>query len=545
MQESNCEAYRSNEPRDTRSYDEKPQARFHQDGNSGEEYTQEKTPRKRRLTSCRSACALTLIVFALLSLFSCTGTRSLAKRVPGAGWEMYATPEEAGWASEKLAVARELYEKCGSDAFMAVYDGAVVVAWGDVSRRFMCHSVRKSYLSALIGIFVAEGKITLDKTLAELGIDDEPPLTDEEKQARVIDLLRSRSGVFHAAAYETPAMKEKRPKRGSKRPDEIWYYNNWDFNALSTIFSEETGASIFDEFEKRIAHPLQMEDFRLMDTYYHLEKQHSIHPAYPFRMSARDMARFGLLYLRNGKWKNRDVIPEEWVEASRYPYTRVTDWEGWGYGYMWWVDVGETDRKLGMYAAMGYGGHMIAVLPQENMVFVNRANTYLGKSTARSDLLQLIDKVLDAKVSPPKARPRLIPLSARPGRTTPPPRIGVAGLDTAATTGKVGLRLENYEEEFKFDNEEISVRTIPYVIGDMIGESVRIQPDTDAPHLLMTDNLGQKFMLIPRSPTEFVVQDMEIPVFFDMDAAMRPVRIRLDATPAWRISGERVSGSNP
>jgi CubicO group peptidase (beta-lactamase class C family) len=459
-------------------------------------------------------------------LAACAGHKSDESPFPGATWEMYAIPEEAGWSSDKLSAAKAFYDEASSDAFLVVFDGAVLVAWGDISRRYMCHSVRKSYLSALFGIHVDEGTIDLDKTLSELNIDDEPPLMEEEKQARIIHLLQSRSGVFHAAAYETPKMKERRPARGSKKPGEFWYYNNWDFNALCTIFEKEAKVGVFEEFKRRIAEPLQMEDFRLMDAYYHLEGQHSIHPAYPFRMSARDMARFGLLFLREGKWKNLEIIPEEWVEESRRGYSWASHWEGYGYGYMWWVNVDETDRKFGMYAALGYGGHMIAVLPEENLVVVNRANTYLGESTEKGRLLQLIDAVLDARVSPPATKPRLVPLGVQPSDVVEP--------DSP-------IRLENYTESFQFDNEELFVNTIPYVIGDMIGQSVRIQ--VDRRRLLMIDNLGQRFILVPRSPTEFFVRDVEIPVFFEMDDEQRPVRITLDASPAWRISGERIGAS--
>ena len=86
-------------------------------------------------------------------------------------------------------------------------DGVNVTQWGETSRSFNVHSIRKSLLSALYGIAVAKGEINLYATLGQLGIDDnEPSLTLEEKQARVIDLLKARSGIYHAALYETPAM---------------------------------------------------------------------------------------------------------------------------------------------------------------------------------------------------------------------------------------------------------------------------------------------------------------------------------------------------
>ena len=77
----------------------------------------------------------------------------------------------------------------------------------------------------------------MSSTLAELGIDDnEPSLTDVEKRATVRDLLTARSGVYHPALYETPGMAAMRPLRGSHLPGTHWYYNNWDFNALGTIY---------------------------------------------------------------------------------------------------------------------------------------------------------------------------------------------------------------------------------------------------------------------------------------------------------------------
>ena len=71
----------------------------------------------------------------------------------------------------------------------------------------------------------------LSKTIEELSIDDYPPaLTTEEKQATVGDLIKARSGIYHAAVGESPGMKAMRPERHSHRPGTFWYYNNWDFN---------------------------------------------------------------------------------------------------------------------------------------------------------------------------------------------------------------------------------------------------------------------------------------------------------------------------
>jgi len=168
--------------------------------------------------------------------------------------------------------------------------------------------LRKSLLSALIGIEVEKGNIDLGATLGELGIDDNPPgLSDTEKQATIGDLIKARSGIYHAALYESPEMTANKPLRGSHPPGSYWHYNNWNFNALGTIFEQASDSTIYEEFDRRIARPLQMEDFEVTDFAY-VGGTKSIHPAYPFRMSTRDLARFGLLLLAGGRWKNQQVV---------------------------------------------------------------------------------------------------------------------------------------------------------------------------------------------------------------------------------------------
>lgn len=333
-------------------------------------------------------------------------------RYPEKTWLRYASPEEAGWSSQKLEIARSYYELIDSAAVLVIFDGAVLVSWGDIKRKFMCHSVRKSFLNSLYGIYVNEGYIDMNKTMADLNIDDAPPLTEEEKQARVIDLIKARSGVYHEAAYESAGMKASRPERGSHAPGTFWYYNNWDFNTLGTIFEQETGVGIFVAFKNRIADQILMEDFVMAeDTYYHYEKC-SIHPAYPFKMSARDMARFGYLFLRKGKWKDVQIFPESWISESTTPYS-IAD-SLYGYGYMWWIIIHDYFKDLKIYKAWGYGGHFIYVIPGANMVFVNRVNTYSsGVDVYSMQDLVLLDLILKSRIGEAKYAPKLIPLEGK------------------------------------------------------------------------------------------------------------------------------------
>jgi CubicO group peptidase (beta-lactamase class C family) len=317
------------------------------------------------------------------------------------------SPPDRSWSMQALEEARRRSEAIGSAAVMIVEGGMVVAQWGDVERRFKCHSIRKSLLSALIGIHVESGAIDLGKTLAELGIDDCEGLTPREKAAKVLDLVMARSGVYHPAGHETEFMKNLKPARGSHGPGTWWCYNNWDFNALGTIFEQLAGRSLFEEFRDRIAAPLGMQDFR-----YDAERQDgsyvsfdfSVHRAYPFRMSARDLARFGLLYLRGGRWGQRQVIPEKWVRNSVRSYSPAG--ERGGYGYMWWVAQGDVHFPqifvpTGTYSARGAGGHYLVVVPRLDLVVVHRVDTDVpGRKVEGLEFGSLLEKILAAKSAP-------------------------------------------------------------------------------------------------------------------------------------------------
>ncbi len=327
-------------------------------------------------------------------------------------WEYWQTPEDAGFSSAALAQAEAIWngiDDAPVSAFFLVYKGKVLAAFGDVTADHQCHSVRKSFLSALYGVHVDKGTIDLEATLEELGIDDSTPLTEAEKQAKVIDLLGARSGVYIEAACEAPEMKEARPERGSHAPGTFWYYNNWDFNALGTIFRDETGRDIFQDFKTKIATPTGMQDFKVSRCSYAYEWYLSEHPCYVFRMSARDRARFGQLFLQGGRWGNRQIIPESWVIESTtvHSLTRQTIGRpGYNYGLMWWVQSPKFFRQtfqdsrlhhLSAFSANGYGGQLIMALPEADMVVVFAVDVPAGGDLTLDESLPVIETILTGR----------------------------------------------------------------------------------------------------------------------------------------------------
>lgn len=340
-------------------------------------------------------CLMLLLLFALA-----VRANAQTANVPGAEWKQLASPEQAGWPKEKLARIHEFVGEMGSTSAMIVQHGVVVAAWGDIAHKSNLHSCRKSLLNSLIGIAAADGKINLDDSLEQLGIDDnKPSLTAEEKQATVRDLLEARSGVYHPTVYETKGMEEKKPQRGSHAPGTFWYYNNWDFNTLGFLYERATGGKIFDAFYRRIAQPIGMQDFNPRDGHY-VASPDSRFPAYVFEMSARDFARFALLFLHGGQWDGTQVVPEGWVRASTRPYS---DTESGGYGYLWWTgdSASGTPQEIrfppGSFWAEGYLGQYAVVVPALDLIVVNRVDERMTKRTVhKRQMAQLVRMAVDA-----------------------------------------------------------------------------------------------------------------------------------------------------
>jgi CubicO group peptidase (beta-lactamase class C family) len=328
-----------------------------------------------------------------------------AQNFPGKEWDKFNNPEEAGFSTQKLEDAKAYGDKLQSAALTLVVDGKIVYEWGEVNRKFKTHSIRKSFLSAMVGNYVKSGVIDLDMTMAELGVNDKPPLSTGELEATIRDCIKARSGVYHSALYESEGMKKLKPERYSERAGTHWYYNNWDFNVAGTVFTQLTGKDIFEAIETDIAKPIQMENYLAEDGTY-VDGEESIHNAYPFRITSRDLARFGWLMLNNGNWNGQQVVPADWVEESTRYHSDATLYSSDGYGYMWWVarknnkypHLPNVELPDGTYSARGSGGHLVLIIPEYRMVIVHRADTDVkGKRIDKEALGSLVNLILSAK----------------------------------------------------------------------------------------------------------------------------------------------------
>ena len=305
---------------------------------------------------------------------------------PGKDWDKLKSPEIAGFSSAGLEALRTWLKTQHTTGMMVVVGGYVLFEYGDVAHVTKTASVRKSLLGMLMGNYVANGKIDLHKTVKQIGLDDMWPFLPIEEGATLTDLIQSRSGIYLDA--DTWA------KRGANPPGTVMHYNNWDFNAAGTAFEKLTGRDIFDAFESDLARPLGMQDFdrkkqRKNQTL--PDEKISVHPEYAIYLSTRDLARLGLLMLRDGRWKDAQLMPRNWAAYLTTLYTPAsqvgpywvraqvaTGWMRWGYGALWWVwdeprgsNPNTWTPFTGAFTAMGTDGQYLTVLPRLDMVIAH------------------------------------------------------------------------------------------------------------------------------------------------------------------------------
>jgi len=327
---------------------------------------------------------------------------------PGAAWEK-AEPEALGYCRPGLEAATALAGKMATTGVVAVVGGKVLWEYGDLEHVSYLASVRKSLLAMMFGKYVAAGTIDLAKTLQAMKITDVQGLLPRELEATTLDLLTARSGVYHPAANAASAAGGdtvgEPPARGSVAPGTYFLYNNWDFNALGTIFEQETGQTIYDAFAKDFAAPLGMQDYAVAQQRKSNNPRRSIHPAYHFYLSTRDMARVGYLMLRQGSWAGQSLIPRDWVTRMVTPVTRVPEMNPeayrkgpFGYGLLWWIWDSPFDRDAyrGAYTGIGAVGQFITVLPAVDMVVAHK--TRQGqRSVTRPEYLALVDALVASR----------------------------------------------------------------------------------------------------------------------------------------------------
>lgn len=262
---------------------------------------------------------------------------------------------------------------------------------GGIDERSMLQSATKSYYSALVGLALEQGCFSsLDQTFVDVFPELRPDLDDPRKEEITIrQLLQMRSGLPWEET--SPAMWDRYLEGDHLEhflefdlvadPGEEMHYSNLTSYMLGAAVQRACGTDLRDFADAHLLGPLDAElvDWEKdeFDNYYPLQ-----------RSTARDMAKFGQLYLDEGEWLGERVLPAAWVEDSRAVYSGHA-WDVWigrnfrdlTYGYQWWS--GRAGKHFVDFA-WGHGGQLILLHEDHDLVVVTLADPFWLEHTDKS-----------------------------------------------------------------------------------------------------------------------------------------------------------------
>jgi CubicO group peptidase (beta-lactamase class C family) len=232
------------------------------------------------------------------------------------------------------------------------------------------HSMAKSFTAAMVGILVEQGRLAVD---APAAVPAWQAAGDPRGAITLDDLLRMSSGLewddapyphegdFTRMLASADAAAYSARKKLIHEPGTRFLYSNGSTTLINGILADEVGPErTFREFMN--AELLTKIGIGRMDMEF--DRAGTWYGAFSADMTARDYAKFGLLYLRDGVWNGERILPEGWVDYSRQPSRANPE-----YGAGWWLDL----ERPGVFYAVGKAGQVITVAPEHDLTFVHLA----------------------------------------------------------------------------------------------------------------------------------------------------------------------------
>jgi CubicO group peptidase (beta-lactamase class C family) len=147
----------------------------------------------------------------------------------------------------------------------------------------------------------------------------------------------------------------------------LFDYNSTSSQALSEILTTATGVPTNEYAERHLFGPIGITEY-----FWNAAPEGYINAGGGLFLTAHDLSRFALLFLREGRWGEEQVVPQDWVRRSATSWVPVlADYpDGWGYGYQWWIYRHKTDVGPKMYGGWGWGGQFPLIVPELDLVAV-------------------------------------------------------------------------------------------------------------------------------------------------------------------------------
>jgi len=297
----------------------------------------------------------------------------------------------------------------GGPAGLVIKNGYIVAQWGDVNRVDMTFSVTKSYLSTMAGLAIDSGLIkgVMDKVSHYVWDGS----FEGEHNAKITwEHLLTQSSDWSGTLFGLHDWADRPPKEGRiddwknrklLEPGTVFEYNDVRVNLLSYSLLQVWRKPLPAVLKEKIMDPIGASttwrwygydhSFVNMDGLMMQSVSGGGHHGGGLFINTMDQARFGLLFLRNGKWKNQQLLSEKWITAVQQPSVANKN-----YGYMWWLNTNQAQMKNispAIYYALGFGGNYIIVDKEHELVVVAR---WMDEAKM-GDVLGLIIKSIDTK----------------------------------------------------------------------------------------------------------------------------------------------------
>jgi len=272
-------------------------------------------------------------------------------------------------------------------------------------------SVTKSVVSAVVGIAVGRGEFPdLDTPVIEFFEPGTVANVDERKRRMTIrHLLTMTTGLdwnedypyndprntFAIMAVEPDWVQYTMDRPMSVDPGESFQYNSGATLILGHVFNKATGMDLEEYAVRHLFEPLGIDNFHWKRTPFGLtDAQEGLF------VSSRDIAKIAYLFLKQGQWEGKQVVPAAWVDASVAPFVSVVDDRSIEYGYKWWLvhyEYQGEDRVA--FAGFGFGGQYPIVVPELDLVIVFTGWNILAEGP-RLSALKGIERILQAVNDP-------------------------------------------------------------------------------------------------------------------------------------------------
>ncbi len=283
-------------------------------------------------------------------------------------------PEKEGVSSAFLtSLIKNLAanKDCKMHKVMFLRHGKVIAESGfapyNLDMWHVSYSMCKSIVGMAIGILVSEGKLSVEDKLSDIFSARVSPFAFRKKTIKVKHLLNMSSGVDfnEAGAISGNDWRKSFLEAGSKfEPGTQFEYNSMNTYMLSAIVTELTGQSLFFFCKEKIFNPMGIKRI-----YWESCPQNITKGGWGLFIRTEDMAKLGQLYLQEGMWNGKQLVPKEWVKESVSHQIETGKDDSEHYGYQLWIN----DDRPGSYAFNGMLGQNVFVYPDIDMIVVTNA----------------------------------------------------------------------------------------------------------------------------------------------------------------------------